>query len=341
MTTRFLKPLCTVLVAGTLLTVSGCAPAMRTTTSSSLVDYLYPKGDLPPAYEDSVPNLPLPLNVGIAFVPGTTEYAPSEARKNELLTNTQAAFKGRPYIRQIEVIPDVYMRSGKGFSTVDQVARLFNLDVIVLVSYDQVENTDPNTLSLSYLTIVGAYLIPGSRHEASTFVDAAVFDVRTHKLLFRAAGVNAAKGHSTGVGEDLRRRELMDQGFVAAMTEMTTNLNQEVDAFKVRIKEDKSVSVSHRDNYTGGGGAIDGWSIAVLGLLVWLQRVRATWRSTSPLSHRSMWAKSVLVPGSRYPALGGESKLNSVTFQCSCNAHSPPNGLSISRHNPPKRSRHI
>ncbi len=287
MTTRPLKPLWTLLAGGTLLALSGCAPAIRTTASSSLVDYLYPKGDLPPAYEESVPNLPLPLNVGIAFVPGTAQNAPSEARKTELLAKTQAAFKGRPYIRQIEVIPDVYMRSGNGFGTVDQVARLFNLDVIALVSYDQVENTDPNALSLSYLTIVGAYVVPGSRHEASTFVDTAVFDVRTHKLLFRAAGVNATKGYSTGIGEDARRRELMDEGFVAAMTDMTTNLNKEVDAFKARVKEDKSVSVSYRDNFKGGGGAIDGWSVGVLGLVVWLRRARFTRRSTKPLRNRS------------------------------------------------------
>jgi rhombotail lipoprotein len=248
-----------------LVALTSCASTMKTSVSSSLVDYLYPKGELPPAYEETVPNLPLPLNVGVAFVPSEKPDTLSEARKSELLARTKQAFKDRPYISQIVDIPDAYMRSGNGFGTVDQVGRLFNLDVIALVSYDQVENTDQNALSLSYLTIVGAYIIPGSRHETSTFVDTAVFDVRTHKLLFRAAGVNSGKGYSTGIGEERRRRELMSQGFDAAMADMTVNLNREVDGFKERIKEEKNVSVSYRPNYRGGGGGtVDIWLLLVL-----------------------------------------------------------------------------
>lgn len=274
MTTRNLKQTLTVLLLSSLAALTGCVPSMRTTNSSSLVDFLYPKGELPPAYEATVPNLPLPLTVGIAFVPGLDANAPTEARKNELLSKTQAAFEGRPYISQIVVIPDVYMRSGHGFGTVDQVARLFNLDVIALVSYDQVENTDPNALSLTYWTIVGAYIVPGSRHEASTFIDTAVFDVQTHKLLFRAAGVSTTKGYSTGMGEDARRRALMGEGFDDAMADMTTHLNQEVDAFKVRAKEEKTVTMSYRDNYKGGVGAMEGWSLLLLGLLKWWTAAR-------------------------------------------------------------------
>lgn len=87
----------------------------------------------------------------------------------------------------------------------------------------------------------------------------------------------------------------LDEGFVAAMTDMTTNLNKEVDAFKARVKEDKSVSVSYRDNYKGGGGAIDGWSVGVLGLVVWLRRARSTRRSTKPLRNRSTSVKTLSV----------------------------------------------
>jgi rhombotail lipoprotein len=261
------------LVGVVTVVAAGCAHTRREAASSSLVDFLYPKGELPPAYEATLPNLPLPLNVGIAFVPGSKPGSLlSEAKKNELLVKAKLAFQDRPFIGQIVVVPDVYMRSGRGFGTVDQIARLFNLDVIALVSYDQVSNSDHTGLSVLYWTIVGAYVIPGNRHEVRTFVDTAVFDVRTHKLLFRAPGVAANTGHSTLVGEQARRREVVQEGFELAMADMVTNLDKEIDSFKDRIKRDKTVTVSHRPGYTGGGGAVDPWLIALLVPLVWLAR---------------------------------------------------------------------
>ena len=72
-----------VLTAFIVLLLAGCSSfwnidgATRSGVSSSLVDYLYPAGEVPPAVEDSVPYLELPLRVGIAFVPnqsGRSEY---------------------------------------------------------------------------------------------------------------------------------------------------------------------------------------------------------------------------------------------------------------------------
>ena len=65
----------TVLVLAALLT--GCstlwqdrgASAERRGTSSSLVDYLYPNGEVPPEFDARVPRLELLLRVGLAFVP--------------------------------------------------------------------------------------------------------------------------------------------------------------------------------------------------------------------------------------------------------------------------------
>jgi len=47
-----------------------CAPHCRAETrnSSSLVSFLYPNGEMPPA-QDVVPELHLPLRVGLAFLP--------------------------------------------------------------------------------------------------------------------------------------------------------------------------------------------------------------------------------------------------------------------------------
>lgn len=243
-----------VLVAGALIATAGCAHwnKSRESVSSSLVDFLYPKGELPPTYDQTVPNLPLPLNVGIAFVPGSHGTL-TEPKKNELLIKTKAAFLDRPFISQIVIVPDAFMRSGKGFGTLDQIAQMFNLDVIALVSYDQVANTDQTNLGLLYWTIVGAYTVPGNRHEVQTFVDTAVFDVRTHKLLFHAPGVGQNKSYSTLAGDAARRRMAMEEGFDLAMADMSANLGKEIDGFKERIKHDNSVTVSHRPGYRGGG----------------------------------------------------------------------------------------
>ena len=261
-----------ILGVGILALLAGCAHLGRSreSVSSSLVDFLYPRGQLPPAYEQTVPNLPLPLNVGIAFVP-ESRGALSEPKKNELLIKTKAAFLDRPFIGQIVVVPDAYMRSGKGFATLDQIARLFSLDVIALVSYDQVANTDHTNLSVLYWTIVGAYTVPANRHEVRTFVDAAVFDVRTHKLLFHAPGVAANKNYSTLVGDAARRRAAMEQGFDLAMVDMTANLATEIERFKERIKTDRSVTVSHRAGYSGAG-SFDAVLLLLLAPLAWLAR---------------------------------------------------------------------
>ena len=47
--------------------------AMRRGVSSSLVEYLYPSGEEPPPFNDSVPQLNIPLRVGLAFVPSTDQ----------------------------------------------------------------------------------------------------------------------------------------------------------------------------------------------------------------------------------------------------------------------------
>ena len=61
---------------------------------------------------------------------------------------------------------------------------------MALVSYDQVANTSEKTSSLLYWTIVGAYVVKGNKNDVQTFVDTAVFDMATRKLLFRAPGVS-------------------------------------------------------------------------------------------------------------------------------------------------------
>lgn len=263
--------------------VSGCASlwqemgstgGARQGVSSSLVDYLYPGGEQPPEFDRSVPELKLPLRVGLAFVPSASGSTPglSEAHKAELLARVRDAFEQKEYIAKIEVIPETYLRARRGFESLEQASRLFQLDVMALVSYDQVVHTDDRASSVLYWTIVGAYIVKGSKNDVQTFVDTAVFDIPTRQLLFRAPGVDTMTSKSTLVDSPERLRETRTASFGRAMENMSENLTVELNKFEYRIKNEPSVAeVVQR---SGGGGAI--WPAMCFALLLaaWLRARR-------------------------------------------------------------------
>jgi len=257
-----------ILFTVTALLLTSCAnyfgPDGRRGVSSSLVDYLYPDGQIPPKHEETMPHLRLPLTVGLAFVPSkhSTSFILPEAKKAQLLEAVKAKFVGLDYVKEITIIPETYMRSSKGFEGVNQVARLYGLDVVSLVSYDQVAVTSETKSSILYWTIVGAYFIKGNQNQATTFVDTAVFDVNSRKMLFRAPGVSDVKEATTLLEVNPNSREIRGKGFELAMADMSANLAAELDRFKERIKEDKSVQISHREGY-GGGGSIQ-WPVLLM-----------------------------------------------------------------------------
>jgi rhombotail lipoprotein len=242
------------------LFLTSCAsyfgPEGRRGVSSSLVDYLYQDGQVPPKHDETTPHLRLPLVVGLAFVPSQTgsSFSLPEAKKTQLLETVKQKFVGLDYVKEITIVPETYMRSSKGFEGVGQIARLYGLDIVALVSYDQVAVTSETKSSLLYWTIVGAYFIKGNQNQATTFVDTAVFDVNSRKMLFRAPGVSDIQQSSSLVEVNQVNREVREKGFELAMADMSNNLAVELDRFKEKIKEDKSVQITHRQGYGGGGG---------------------------------------------------------------------------------------
>ena len=151
-----------------------------------------------------------------------------------------------------------------------QVARLYGVDVMALVSYDQVAVSEENPSSFLYWTIVGSYFVKGTSNEVQTFVDTAVFDVTTAKLLFRAPGVDSMSDRSTLVGSAETVREARDESFGRAIGGMSLALAVELDLFAERVKNRPDyVQVAWRPGY-GGGGAVNGWFIFVLVCLVCL-----------------------------------------------------------------------
>ncbi|MDH3510826.1 MAG: rhombotarget lipoprotein, partial [Gammaproteobacteria bacterium] len=255
----------------------------RDGVSSSLVDYLYPKGEVPPPRTEDIPRLDLPLRAGIAFVPSAhrTNSGITEATKSELLNKVKAAFKDREYIEHIEVIPETYLRSSKGFEGMQQVARLYGVDVMALVSYDQVSIADDTKASVLYWTIVGAYFIEGTKNEVQTFVDTAVFDVPTRKLLFRAPGIDKRESRSTAIESSETLRQERANSFGSAMEEMTVSLSGELDVFEERLESEPQLAEVKWDESKGGGGSLHISLVVLLGL-AGVTRRRAKTRARSP-----------------------------------------------------------
>ena len=273
MSTASPRPALTLTLALIALLLAGCVTQpQQTRMRSSVVDYLYP-GGADGAVEPSVPVLNVPLKVGIAFVPeqpavrqgslvwaGRTERtALTEAQKNELLQTVAAHFRSRDFVSAIEVIPSPYLTEGGSFANLDQIRTMYGVDVIALVSYDQVQFTDEGLLSLTYWTLVGAYVVSGEKNDTSTMLDTVVYDIPSRKLLFRAPGTSTVEGSSTPVNLSEQLREDSLEGFRRAADEMIANLDVQLESFQARIQSDPDqVKIVRRPGYSGGGAAAPG-----------------------------------------------------------------------------------
>jgi rhombotail lipoprotein len=281
------KTLLLSLVLVFVVSILGCA-GQQTRTKSSVVDYLYPKGS-EVVIHPSVPTLKLPLKVGIAFVPEqqTTSRgrnvwtgivgsgaALTSASKTELLDKVAGNFRNLEFVSDIEVIPSEYLTANGGFSNLEQIQTMYGIDVIALVSYDQVQFTDEGFLSLTYWTIVGAYVVSGEKNDTSTMLDTVVYDIKSKKMLFRAPGTSVVKGSATPVNLSEELRADSNQGFNIASDKMTENLKTQLASFKEKIKRNpEQVKIVHREGYSSsGGGALNLYALSILLLLAFAKK---------------------------------------------------------------------
>lgn len=258
----------------------GCASSHQKTSKSSVVDYLYPKSSKV-NIEPSVPLLKLPIKLGIAFVPeasvlndsysfwagsSASDSALTETRKMKIIEAMSAHFKKYPFIGEIQQIPSNYLTPGGSFANLDQIKTMYGIDVIALVSHDQVQFTDEGLLSFSYWTLVGAYVVSGEKNDTSTLIDTAVYDITSRKLLFRAPGISNVKGRSTPVNlsEELRNDSI--KGFESATVQMIVNLDAQLASFREKVKENpEQIKVVKSAGYSGGGGgALDIWTLVAM-----------------------------------------------------------------------------
>ncbi len=266
---------------------AGCSMGMQNRHSSSVVNYLYPNNQNV-VDQPATPVLSLPLKVGVAFVPEESgRYASSvlsEQQRMELMNRIAAEFRKEPFVQSIDIIPSTYLIPQGSFTNIDQLQTMYGIDVIVLLSYDQVQHTDEGFSSIWYWTLVGAYVVKGEENSTNTMLDAAVYDIRSRKMLFRAPGTSYIEAKSTPIELGQKLREDSYDGFEAAAGELVVNLQAELERFKTRIKETpEDVKVVETEKYKQrkartGGGSI-GWPFTALviglsGAAVWLERRR-------------------------------------------------------------------
>lgn len=227
----------------------------RQGSSSSLVDFLYPDGSVPAERSRRTPQLELPLAVGIAFVPGNGSHALPAAEQQRLLERVAAAFRDRPYVASIEVIPETYLRSARGLRGMQQVAGMFDVDVMALVSHDQLALSGERDSALLYWTVVGALMVKGNVNDVQTMIDTAVFDVDSTELLFRAPGTHRDSENSTMLETERDLRHLQQRSLSTATDDMIVNLNHELERFREKVKQGERAEVAWRPGHSGGGGS--------------------------------------------------------------------------------------
>ncbi len=261
-----------------LVFLSGCSGLVsqksgQHSISSSLASFLNSGGKSKEFQKPGIAQLKLPVKVGLAFLPSQhwRGSAFDESSKYQLLSKVKNSFGQHRFIGSISIIPSSYLKyhgnkAGNGFDTLKQVANIHDVDIIALVSYDQLTRSQQNNASILYWTIVGMYVIPGNENTIQTFVDTAVFDVRSRKLLMRAPGVSKLSKRSTAIGVDTVMTKKSLQGFDLAFDDMIKNLDVELNRFKDRIQQGTSVKITNQQAYSAAGTVNVGLSLFLLSL---------------------------------------------------------------------------
>jgi len=229
---------------------------------------------------DATVELQLPIRVGVSFLPaadGRYAGAPAAVDRDKVLNAIRDKFRGLPYVTEIVIVPNYYLDAGKGdgFAQVEQLSRLYKLDLFALVSYDQMLDSTVNRNSLAYLTIVGAYFVRGDRHETHTLLDLAVIDPATRSLVLRAGGTSSLAGNTTAVDAQRHETAQRARGFELATASLVGNFERELTDFEGRVRAGTAPVRVARRAEKSGGGAVDPLLLALFGALL-LARLTAT-----------------------------------------------------------------
>ena len=235
-----------------LALIGGCVATGSTKHKTSAVDFLYPNSK-DPIEKPGIPVLNLPLRVGIAFVPGEgggtfggsnlftgvqiTRFVLGEDTKTSLMNKVADHFKSYTFVKDIQIIPSSDLTARGSFANLDRIRSEHGVDVIALLSYDQAQFTDEGVASLTYWTLVGAYVVPGEKNDTVTMLDAVVYDIKSRKMLFRAPGTSHTKSRATPVNVAEQLRADSENGFDKAAQDMIVNLDEQLARFREKVKE--------------------------------------------------------------------------------------------------------
>lgn len=223
------------LMVSVCLALGACATAGSQHLSSNVVSYLYPN-QKQPLVAPTHTGIALPVKLAVAFVPeqGLSHQALTEADKLGLKTRVAAYFEQQPFVSQVTLVPSAYLIPGGSFGNLDQLRRMYKVDMIVLLSYDRTRFDGSSPASATYWTLEGAQLISGEKNSTYTLLDAAVYDIGKRQMLLRAPGSSLIPYQvgPLGLAEQLRQDSL--NGFEQASADLMANLRQQVSYFNAQ-----------------------------------------------------------------------------------------------------------
>lgn len=275
-----------------------CAAAIASCASSQSVvktnvfQFLYPAGAEATSPGDVT--LRLPARVGVAFVPAASamqSHPIDEAQRQQLLEKIAETFRKKSFIGSLQVIPSSYLEPAGSFVNLEQIRTAFGVDLMTLVSYEQTQFSASTGRSIAYWTIVGAYIVNGQKNDTSTMLEAAIYDIPSRALLFRASGSSLSSNRATPVEEERQRIAAARSGFEAATDDLIARLDSALSEFEVQARSgtvrgmgtpaiamfNESGTLITGPGSSGGAGALglaDFALLGSLGVLGWLETRR-------------------------------------------------------------------
>jgi len=219
--------LCFILLIAFMGSCTTAPPKLYKHYNTSMIQFLGSDENYIKTKNTMEPTITVPLKVGIAFAPSLNygEDFPEKERMN-LMQKIASQFKEYKFVESIEMIPSLYLEQAGGFSNLDKLRQLFDIDVIMLLSYDQSQFKDTGALSITYWTLIGIYFVKGEKNDTYTLMDAALFHIPNRQMLFRASGINHIKNKTTPINLSEQAREDSLSGFRQASVDLTKNLEK-------------------------------------------------------------------------------------------------------------------
>ena len=237
------------LVLMTLTFIAGCSTS--TNYRSSVVDFSY-SDRKETVKTQQVPILSLPLRVGIAFLPETIQSQNnsgstslpsssglSETDKMSLMQDIGEHFRKQEFVKSIIRIPSAYVPTMGSFDSLDRLKRKFGVDMVVLISFDQRQQVESGFSAISYLTVIGAFIVPGQRTDTHTILNSVCYHILSRKMIFSASGSSDIRSKSTPFDMAAQAREDSIKGFYEANTNLAPSLDKQMDLFKSMISKPK------------------------------------------------------------------------------------------------------